>query len=89
MKIPEILGSANATKYTKIKRIVKINVDTIASIFLNPSFIIPRSKNTSRTVMKIAPMIGIPNKRFKAMADPSTSAKSVAISANSTITHKM
>jgi len=48
-----------------------------------------RFKNTSKTVRRIAIIIGILNKRFKAIAEPKTSAKSVAIKANSKITHKL
>ena len=61
----------------------------MASIFLKPNFINNNKRNTSKTVKRIATIIGILNKRFKAIAEPKTSAKSVAIKANSKITHKL
>ena len=68
---------------------VKINVPTMASIFLKPNFIINSNKNTSQTVI-IAPTInGMPNNKFSAMALPITSAISVAIMASSAIIQKI
>ena len=57
---------------TKITKMVKIKVETIASIFLNPSFMMSRSRKTSRTVTRMATIIGIPKSRLSAMAEPST-----------------
>ena len=67
----------------KIASTVKINVPTMASIFLKPNFIINNKIKTSSTVMIAPTSNGIPNNRSSAMALPITSAISVAIIASS------
>ena len=47
---------------------VKINVPTIASIFLKPYFIINSSKNTSSTVISAPTIKGMLNRRLRAIA---------------------
>ncbi|CPJ06768.1 Uncharacterised protein [Staphylococcus aureus] len=68
---------------------VKINVPTIASIFLKPYFIINSSKNTSSTVISAPTIKGMLNRRLRAIALPITSAISVAIIASSAIIQKI
>ena len=64
---------------------VKINVPTIASIFLKPNFMMNNNKNTSNTVINAPTINGMPKIKSNAIALPITSAISVAIIANSAI----
>ncbi|COT21701.1 Uncharacterised protein [Streptococcus pneumoniae] len=68
---------------------VNISVPTMASIFLNPNFIINNSKNTSHTVIKAPTINGILKSKLSEIALPITSAISVAMIANSAIIQKI
>ena len=57
---------------------MKINPATILSIHLKPLACNIRMSKTSATVITIPQVKGIPKSKFKAMAEPITSAKSIA-----------